>query len=85
MRPVVDYCRGDLEAQVGRRSKPDEDAVKVHVTPNGGRYVNLGELLCSKGARKLMAKMDRVLRDERIGQQDTGSLAPGPKSASRKR
>ena len=67
---------------MSRRSHPDEDAVKVHVTPNGGRYVNPEELLRSKGARELMAKMDRVLRDERLRQQDAGSSAPGLKSAS---
>ena len=70
---------------MSKRSQPDEDTVKVHVTPNGGRYVNPGERLRSKGARELMAKMDRVLRGEHLGQQDAGSSAPGPKSASLER
>ena len=70
---------------MSKRSQPDEDTVKVHVTPNGGLYVNPGELLRSKGAQELMAKMDRVLRGERFEQQGTGSSAPGPKSASRER
>ena len=82
MRHVLDYHHGDLEEQMSRRRQPDEDAVKVHVTPNGGRYVNPEELLRSKGARELMAKMDRVLRDEGLRQQDAGSSAPGLKSAS---
>ena len=67
---------------MSKRSQPDEAAVKVHVTPNGGRYVNPEELLRSKGARELMVKMDRVLRDKRRGQQDTGSSVPSLKSAS---
>ena len=54
-------------------SKPnqsDEDVVKVHVTPRGGLYVHERELLCSRGARESMAKMDRILRREHLGGQN---------------
>lgn len=67
---------------MSERSQPDEDTVKVHVTYFGGFYVNPGELLRSKAAQETMANMARALGDKRLGQQDTGSSVPSPKSAS---
>ena len=46
-------------------SQPDDDTVTVHVTPRGGLYVKPEELLRSKAARAMIAKMDRVLRADR--------------------
>ena len=46
------------------RSQPDEDTVTVHVSPRGGLYVKPAELLRSKAAQEMIAKMDRVLRAE---------------------
>ena len=47
------------------RSQPDKDTVTVHVTPRGGLYVKPEELLRSKAARAMIAKVDRVLRADR--------------------
>ena len=44
------------------RSQPDEDTVTVHVSPRGGLHVKPAELLRSKAAQAMIAKMDRVLR-----------------------
>ena len=49
---------------MGRRSKPDEDGVTVHVTPRGGFYVDERELLRSKAAQEMMTKMERILGEE---------------------
>ena len=70
---------------MSKRSEPDEDTVKVHVTPLGGLYVNERELLRSKAAQEMMAKMDRVLRGEGRGHQDAGGSAPERQGPSRER
>ena len=54
---------------MSRRNQPDHDVVTVHVTPRGGLYVNERELLRSTGARKVMAKMGRILQRENHGSQ----------------
>lgn len=54
---------------MSRRNQPDHNVVKVHVTPCGGLYVNERELLCSTGAREVMAKMGRILQHENRGSQ----------------
>ncbi len=64
-------------------NQPDEDVVKVHVTPLGGLYVNERELLRSKGARESMAKMDRILRRERLGSQNVGRPQGGGQAGER--
>ena len=56
--------------------QPDHDIVKVHVTPLGGLYVHERELLRSKGAREMMAKMDRILQREELVSQKRG---PSPR------
>ena len=70
---------------MSKRSEPDEDTVKVHVTPLGGLYVNERELLRSKAARDMMKKMDRVLQGDGCGHQDLGDSAPGRQGPSRER
>ena len=52
---------------MGKRSKPDEDSVTVHVTPRGGFYVDERELLRSKAAQEMMTKMERILGEELHG------------------
>ena len=49
---------------MNRRSQPDEDTVTVHVSPRGGLYVKPADLLRSKAAQEMTAKMDRVLQAE---------------------
>ena len=61
----------------------DHDVVKVHVTPRGGLYVHERELLRSRGAREMMAKMNRILqREPSVG---GGSERPqaGPQAGER--
>ena len=70
---------------MSKRSEPDEDTVKVHVTPLGGLYVNERELLRSKAAQDMMEKMGRVLQSEGRGHQDPGSSAPERQGPSRER
>ena len=60
----LDGQPSDPEGQMNWRSQPD-DTVTVHVTPRGGLYVKPEELLRSKAARAMIAKMDRVLRADR--------------------
>ena len=70
---------------MSNRKQSNEDTVTVHVTPSGGRYVNPGELLRSTGAQKIMAKMDRILRDEHRVRQDGERPASGSQRPSRER
>lgn len=70
--------------KLGRQRKSD-DGVKVHVTPRGGLYVNERELLQSKGAREIMTKMERILRDEPIGDRRTGRSEDGRQERSGER
>ena len=70
---------------MSRRKQSNDDTVTVHVTPNGGRYVNPGELLRSKGAQEIMAKMDRILRDEHHVRQGGERPAGDPQRPSRER
>lgn len=73
-----------LEERVSRRDQPDDDVVKVHVTPRGGLYVKERELLRScavKGAREMMAP---ILR-EHVGHQSAESPQDGRQSRSGER
>ena len=67
------------------RDQPDDDIVKVHVTPRGGLYVNERELLRSAGAREIMAKMDRILRRECVGSQSAGRPEDGQQAQAGER
>lgn len=49
---------------MGKHNKLDEDEVTVHVTPRGGFYVDERELLRSKAAQEMMAKMASILSEE---------------------
>lgn len=73
-----------LEERVSRRDQPDDDVVKVHVTPRGGLYVKERELLRSKGAREMMAKMAPILR-EHVDHQNAESSQDGRQSRSGER
>ena len=64
------------------RSQPDEDTVTVHVTPRGGLYVKPAELLRSKAAQAMIAKMDRVLRAEGPTLQGADTLGSSPQDPS---
>ena len=70
--------------RVSKPHQPDHDIVKVHVTPLGGLYVHERELLRSKGAREMMAKMDRILREELVS-QNAGHPQGGRQTQARER
>ena len=76
--------KASSEGHVSRRDQPDHDVVKVHVTPRGGLYVKERELLRSKGAREMMAKMASILR-EQIGHQSAERPQDGRQSRSGER
>ena len=57
---------------MAKRNKPDQDGVTVHVTPRGGFYVDERELLRSKAAQEMMAKMATILGDECHAREDAG-------------
>ena len=67
------------------RSQPDEDTVTVHVTPRGGLYVNPAELLRSKAAQAMIAKMDRVLRADGHAPKGAETLGQSPQGPARER
>ena len=54
-----------VEKQMGKRSEADKGDVTVHVTPRGGFYVDERELLRSKAAQEMMAKMASIFDEER--------------------
>ena len=68
---------------MSKHSQSEENTVTVHVTSRGGLYVNAGELLRSKTARKTMKKMDRILRDEQLGRQEEEHLTDDQKGSLR--
>ena len=70
---------------MGKRNKPDEDGVTVHVTPSGGFYVDERELLRSKAAQEMMIRMESVLGEERHGREDPEKPLDGAEDPPRDR
>ena len=74
-----------VEEQVGKHNELDEDDVTVHVTPRGGFYVDERELLRSKAAQEMMAKMASIFDEERCESEGPRRALGGAKDPPRDR